>query len=264
MSISGDISIHVLGFSVTYYGLFILLGVAAGTLLAWFQARLHHVSFDDVILLICTCGALALLGAKLLYVIVSLGTIDASRLGDPTYLASLLQGGFVFYGGLLGALAGLPLSARLFHVDARRLADLLAPCLALGHGIGRLGCLMVGCCYGMPWSGPLAVTYDHSIAAPNGVALLPVQLIETVGELVLCALLLVRTSRRPQGSHAAALYLAGYAVLRFSLEFVRFDDAERGFALGLSTSQWISLALLGAVGAWALVGRRRARAASGR
>lgn len=258
MHISGDIGFRLFGLTFTYYGLFIVAGIVAGGALAAVQARRHKLDFDNVILLACICGVCAFIGAKLLYLLVSLPHIDFARLSDPEHLTMLLGGGFVFYGGLLGALAGVPLAGRLFKFDALRAANLIAPCLALGHGFGRLGCLAVGCCYGMPWDGPLSVTYDHSFVAPNGTPLLAVQLIEALCEFALAAILLVYVNRL-DGTHGIAVYVAAYAVMRFVLEFFRFDDVERGIAAGLSTSQWISIALVAGVVVWMLLARARAR-----
>lgn len=256
MHISGDIGFQVLDKTVTFYGLFIVLGIAAGAVLAYVQARVHKQSFDNIALLACICGICGFLGAKLLYLIVSLPHIDASRLTDPVYLVQLASSGFVFYGGLIGALAGIPLSGKLFKFDAFSPANIVTPCLALGHGIGRFGCLVVGCCYGMPYDGPLSVVYDHSIAAPNGIPLLPVQLIEACCEFVLAAVLLVYVNKF-RGRRAVAVYIGCYAVVRFVLEFFRFDDVERGMAAGLSTSQWISIALLAIIVIWILFARKR-------
>lgn len=255
MHISGDLGFKVFHLPVTYYGLFIILGITAAAFLAWRLARRHGACFEDLVVMSCICGVLSVVGAKLLYILVSLPHLELSRLSDPSYLGALLSGGFVFYGGLLGALCGIPVSARVLHVDTRPLLNLIAPCLALGHGIGRLGCLSVGCCYGMAWSGPFSVTYDHSIAAPNGVALLPVQLIEAVLEALVCVALVFYVNHR-NGTHAVALYLGSYAIIRFILEFFRADGIERGIAGGLSTSQWISIALLVALVAFPMVKRR--------
>lgn len=259
MLISGDLGFTVFGRFITYYGLFIVLGVAAGALLARFQCRKLNLVFENAVGLTCICGLCAIVGAKVLYIAVSIGQIDVSRLADPAYLSSLLAGGFVFYGGLLGALAGLPLAGALLSLDVRPYVNALAPALALGHGIGRLGCLAAGCCYGMPYDGPLAVVYDHSLAAPAHTPLFPVQLAEAVGEFAIAALLTYLVQRKGF-AHAGTLYVALYAVMRFLLEFLRYDDAERGFMGFFSTSQWISLALLAVLALYAVRLRRASRA----
>lgn len=85
----------------------------------------------------------------------------------------------------------------------------------------------MGCCYGCPTDSSLGVTFHVSPIAPNGVALVPVQLLEAAAEFLLFAVLL-------------GGYLATYGVLRFTLEFFRYDN-YRGFLGPLSLSQWISI-----------------------
>ncbi|OUP06267.1 prolipoprotein diacylglyceryl transferase family protein [Collinsella sp. An2] len=246
MNISGDIGFSVLGHTVAYYGLFIALGLIAGGILTWVLCRKLHIVFEDTITLAAAGGLGAIVGAKLLYLMVSLPQINPAHLADPEYLASLMRGGFVFYGGLIGGILLAWCAAKLFRIDLSSHVRPLVPAVALGHGVGRIGCLMVGCCYGTATDGPLSVTYVHSLAAPNGIPLVPVQLIEAVFEIAYAALLAWIALRRPQ-IQVLPLYLGLYAVLRFMLEFYRGDDAERGLLACLSTSQWISLLILAAL-----------------
>lgn len=298
LHISGDLVFWLFGrYMIGYYGLLILLGVAAAVLLAHHQCRVHGKSFDEAVELTCVGGLCGLLGAKLLYLAVSFSSIDWARLfSDATYATGLIGGGFVFYGGVLGALLGIAVYGRLRKIDAWGLVNACAPCLPLAHAFGRLGCLVAGCCYGVPWDGPVAVVYDHSPLAPNGVTLFPVQLAEALLNLVLSGVLVWACNRwrRPElrpcaeGSraggaagvadtasaasatepgevpargvrHGLALYLLLYGVERFFLEFARYDSAERGFLGPLSTSQWISLALVVGCAAFFVVQSRRRR-----
>jgi phosphatidylglycerol:prolipoprotein diacylglycerol transferase len=120
--------------------------------------------------------------------------------------------------------------------------DLFAPGIALGYMVGRLGCLMAGCCYGKVVSAsyPLAV---ELAGAPRH----PVQLYEAAG-LVALALALFALSRRLYARPGAlfCVYLAGYAALRLGTEHFRGDDFERGSLWngGPSTSQALALLAL--------------------
>ena len=92
---------------ISSYGLFIVLGIAAGVLLGYILMRINHLKFDDFIQIACFVGLGAMAGAKLLYLIVSWESIDFSRITDPEYFSALMGGGFVFYGGVFGGLHGL-------------------------------------------------------------------------------------------------------------------------------------------------------------
>lgn len=162
---------------------------------------------------------------------------------DPWHCLRLLDGGYVWYGGLLLATAGLWLLARWRGIDRGALADLAAPGVAWGIGIGRIGCFGAGCCHGTPSALPWAVRFPASGGALT-VPLHPVQLYDSVFGWLLLALLLWRLPRRRFSGELFGLLLALYAPVRFGLEFIRADD-ERGLHFDglLSTSQIISIAI---------------------
>jgi phosphatidylglycerol:prolipoprotein diacylglycerol transferase len=124
---------------------------------------------------------------------------------------------------------------------------MFAPGIALGHVIGRIGCLMAGCCFGRQTSVPWAVTFTDPFAAANvgtplNVPLHPTQLYEAGAELIILVLLLATERKgRPYPGRTFWGYMLLYAVSRFIIEFYRGD--ERGLLMGLSTSQFISLLL---------------------
>ena len=113
--------------------------------------------------------------------------------------------------------------------------------------VGRLGCLMAGCCYGRPTSMPWAVTFTDPFAAANvgtplNVPLHPTQIYEAGAELVVLIFLLVTERKgRPYPGRTFWGYMFLYAASRFIIEFYRAD--ERGLIMGLSTSQFISVIL---------------------
>ena len=204
------------------------------------------MKFDDFIQVACFVGLGAMAGAKLLYLIVSWESIDFSRITDPEYFSALMGGGFVFYGGVFGGLLGLYLCGKILHIQVAVYARAAIPVIPVAHAFGRIGCAMAGCCYGVPYDGPGAVVYTESIAAPLNVSLFPVQAVEAAGNLVIAAVLCLygevcrRNSKNPK---SLQVYLILYAVFRFGLEYVRYDDSERGILMGLSTSQWISIVI---------------------
>lgn len=191
-----------------------------------------------------------LAGARLLPIIQD--AVAAGRLTSGI----VLTGGLVFYGGALAMLGAMRLGCRLWGLSPWPLLDAVCLYAPLGHAFGRLGCFFGGCCFGGETACPLGVRFPAGSPAflqqrlagllPEGAtASLPVhpsQLYEAVGNVALFGLLAL-ASRRAGGlppGRLATLYLLGYAVLRFCLEFWR-GDAIRGAFLGLSASQYVAL-----------------------
>ena len=191
----------------------------------------------------------ALLGAKLMLVAVDYDYY----LSQPSRLVSLefLQAGGVYYGGLLGAIAGTFLYLwRHPELKFWTVADMAAPCIALGQSIGRLGCLAAGCDYGKPTDLPWAVTFsseyaNRHVGVPLGIPLHPSQAYESLAALAIF-LILLRSFKRPHfPGQVFLLYLMLYGAVRFLLEFARGDTVRGLYFDGLiSTSQIVSLILL--------------------
>jgi phosphatidylglycerol:prolipoprotein diacylglycerol transferase len=212
-------------------------------------------------------AATAVLGAKLLFLATNPERVHS--LADV-----LTRSGFVAYGGFLGGFAGAAAFCARFRLPFLLWADAAVPSLATGLTLTRVGCFLAGCDFGTPSTGALAVRFplgSPAFSAQRAAGLLPAeastslpvhptQLYESACGVLLLAVVLgvrARPGRRP--GEALAAFTAGYAALRFGLEFVRADE-DRGSLGPFSTSQWIALAT--AVAALGLVRGLRGSAAS--
>jgi phosphatidylglycerol:prolipoprotein diacylglycerol transferase len=183
--------------------------------------------------------------------------------GNPRELFSLVRAGGVFYGGLIGALVVAILLVRRYRLPLWTTADLFAPGIALGHVIGRFGCLLAGCCYGRPTDLPWGVTFTDPVAAANvgtplGDPLHPTQLYDAGAELLILLFLLATERRgRPFPGRTFWGYMALYGVSRFIVEIYRGDP--RGVIMGLATSQFVSVLIvpISLVMLWRLASRAR-------
>lgn len=238
----------IFGKDIPMYGVMALIGAVLLVLLSQFLAKKRgKVKGEDIFYMLLYAAIGVLIGAKLLYLLVS---VDVYWLPDKDFaenmkywLAVLTSGGFVFYGGLIGGVIGGLRYAIHYKLPLSDAVEAIVPGIPLFHAFGRVGCFMSGCCYGIEYDGPLAVTFTNSLGAPNGVSLLPVQLIEAVFNLVLCAVLVVLFLKKARTWLISGTYLVAYGIARFILEFFR-GDIVRGKALGLTTSQWISFAIV--------------------
>ena len=203
----------------------------------------------------------ALIGAKLLLVLVEL----PRYLRDPASLLGTIRAGGVFLGGFVAAVIAAFVLLRRYKLPALPSFDVLSPSLALGHAIGRLGCLLAGCCWGASCELPWAITYTNPIAAENlgtplHQPLHPFPLYSALFNFGLYLVLAALYKRGPAAGRVFATYLIAYGIGRFFLELTR-GDAVRGFVFdgALSTSQFISVALiLIGTGLHLWIGRRRA------
>ena len=232
-------------FKLPMYGLCILIGAALGVYAAMRRAKKTTIDPDDVLYSITYTAIGAILGGKALYVLTSWETISA----NASFYFSSFEGfreffsyGFVFYGGLLGGLAVFIPYCIIRKLNLGEMINLIIPSVPLVHGIGRIGCFLAGCCYGLPMDPPWGV-YFNSAMAPHGVALFPVQLLEAALNILLFCFLYNYAKKPRKPGRILGLYLICYGVERFFLEYLRYD-AIRGFFMGISTSQWISLVLV--------------------
>ena len=251
-------------FPIYTYGLVAAAGWIVG--ICWWLRQLPHMAFRggerEFWRLVYVIVGGAVVGGKILALVAYGGTQDLRE------LLMSLRGGFVYLGGVVGsglcAFVYVKLKGYVFFEKA----DFFAAGLALGHALGRLGCLAAGCCHGSPTSLPWGITYTDPLAAvfPRewlGTPLHPTQILETVGELaIFAALHFGLQPRRIAGRLAPGLvtmaYFLLYGVLRLSVDFLRGDDPD--FRIGpLTASQGISLVLIAVA---LLYGRRLARRAA--
>ena len=228
---------HVFGLTLPAYGTMIALALLAAGTLGFFRTKKYAVSADDALIVSACAVGIGYLCAKLLFLVLTFPPAElVSRLkaGD----VSMLNGGFVYYGGLIGGVLGALLGLRIAGCPAVPMLRALLPVLPLAHAIGRIGCFLSGCCYGRLYSGPFAVPcpIDPSLTC------FPVQPAEALWNLLIFAVLLRADRRLRSPAALPALYAALYAAGRFALEFFR-GDADRGLWNGFSTSQWISIAV---------------------
>lgn len=240
--IHDNLGISIGNFLIPYYGLMIILGLFAAFLVGYYQIKKYNLSIDDFILLSSTSGIFAIIGSKLLFLTVSWKHIDFKRLTDLKYLNEIMAGGFVFYGGLIGALIGVFISKKIFKINIKMYLQYCIPVIPILHFFGRIGCFLVGCCYGEPFESNFSVTYTHSLFAPNNIPLFPTQLTEATALLLIGIFLLIYINKF-KGKYAFELYILLYGVIRFFLEFFRYDS-YRGIIFGFSTSQYISIFLI--------------------
>ena len=233
--------------SLTIYSYGVLLAAAylLGLQFALIRARSRGLPSQQVMDLGIWIIISALVGAKLLLLIVDFDQFTA----NPRDLLSLARSGGVFYGGLIAAVVVALIYLRRHHMPLWTTTDVFAPGIALGHIVGRLGCLLAGCCFGRPATVPWAITFTDPVARANvgtplGIPLHPTQLYEAGAEaLILLFLLAFERRGRPFPGRTFWTYMLLYGVSRFAVELFRGDRRGMVFDV-LSTSQFVSVLLV--------------------
>lgn len=231
------------------YGACMALGFI---LCSWLVERLSgRKDISGMLMLLAIVG---IIGARAAYVIENWRTQFAA---DPSQIIRVDRGGLVFYGGLISAIVAYFAWCIVKREKFTALSDLMCTVVPLGHAFGRIGCFFFGCCYGRRSDCACAVHFPFrspawheqvnggllSPTAHESLGVLPTQLFEAGALLVLfVALILAYRRWSARRGLVTGMYMVGYALLRFPLEYLRGDPrAEVG---PFSIAQTISLGMI--------------------
>lgn len=222
------------------YGFFLAVGLMLTIFYTTREAKRVGVDPQQMSDLIFYLAISALLGARLLFIITEFHDFA----DNPMEVFKVWKGGLVFYGGFIGALLTCIWYVKRHKMPLWKTADVLAPAVALGQSLGRIGCFSAGCCYGRETDVPWAVTFtDPDSLARLGVSLHPTQLYESALDLGIFLFLITFKKRKRFDGQLFWLYALLYAIVRLFVEFFRGDP--RGFLGGfLATSQLIGLVMV--------------------
>lgn len=234
----GPLTIHT-------YGALYALGIIAAVALSEYRYRRDDGEPETIMDLALPVVLGVLIGARALFIIVEREYYTQ----NPLEIFMVWKGGLVFYGGLIGGALAFIIMARVKKLELWHLADTVAPGVALGHALGRLGCFFAGSCYGRPTDLAWAVTYTDPTSLAGdilGVPVHPTQLYSAGFLVLLSAILVLIGSRSAFNGQVIASYGIVYGIFRFFIEFLRGDP--RGAVtladITLSTSQAVSLVLV--------------------
>lgn len=231
--------------SVRWYGLMYLLAFVLFVALGRVHARRRpELGFDAV-----KIDDLLLYGVLGVVVGGRMGEVvffqPAHFLSNPLEVFAIWKGGMSFHGGFLGVLVAMALYARRHAMSFWRVTDFIAPLVPLGLAAGRIGNFINGELWGRPMSGewPWGMVFPFVDAQLRH----PSQLYQALGEgVLLFALLWVFSARAQAVGRVSAVFLMGYGVLRFGVEFFREPDPGllSGLGMGLSTAQWLCVPMI--------------------
>lgn len=232
----GPLTIH-------WYGVLVALGFLVGLWLASRRGMRDGLAPDKIMDLGPWLIIGTIVGARTLHVI---SYWEEEFAGQPfTEVFMVHKGGLVYYGGLIGAtLAGIVYLVWK-KLPIWKFGDAVAPSVALGYALGRIGCLMNGCCYGKPSDLPWAIRFPLTHET-QGVAVHPTQVYDALLSLVFWGFLEWLYRRKRFDGQVFAVYLIGYAILRSIVEFFRGDYAVRYLGGWATPAHLVSMAIVAA------------------
>lgn len=217
---------------VPSYGIFSSIGLFCMMMILYLRNK--KLSFGEYLFLMASMIIGVGIGSKLLFFITQIPDIIAN-FSIKYLIKKIITSGFVFYGGLFGAIIGCIVFSRLRNYDVRKMLNYVAPGYSIFHACGRIGCFFSGCCYGKEATWGLPLWNEPETLR------IPVQLIEAIFLLSMTLFLLILEKKGK--SNIFEIYLVGYAIFRFIIEFWR-GDKLRGIWICFSTSQWISIIII--------------------
>ncbi|MDR2191906.1 MAG: prolipoprotein diacylglyceryl transferase [Endomicrobium sp.] len=226
-----------LGFThLNSYAFFMACGFWLGFIYFVYFVKSRKINLmpeNEMIYLFAAIFIFAIFGAKAAYVIAERRELLFENILN---LFKFWESGFVYYGGLIGAIVCIALYLTIKKVSFKTFCDIFAPALCINVFFIRIGCFFAGCCYGRETSLPWGIKFT------GGAPLHPAQIYEALAAFALFLFLHFYNKKHFGQGKTLSLYLMGYALARFIIEFFRGDE-RGGYFLAMSPSQNISIAM---------------------
>lgn len=225
------------GITIYTYGFFVSVGFLVGFILFLLEVKRRGYVVDTGIDLAFWTLLSAVVFSRLAYVLVNFGYFSKY----PLRIFMVWEGGLVWYGAFIGALFSGAIYFQAKKLDGWLWADMCAPSVALGQALGRIGCLMAGCCYGKPTYLPWGIIFKKSEIAPLGIALHPTQVYHMILNFLIFVFLFYRRKKVKFRGELILSYVLLYGAARSVVEVFRGDPRGYWFGGMISTSGLISI-----------------------
>lgn len=232
----GPVTIHT-------YGVMMALGVALGFWFIYVQAKKRGLNPGRILDMAFYTIIISLVGAKLVLLMGNL----SYYFENPAEFFTLARSGGVFQGGLFFGLIFALWYLHKHKIPTWKTADIFAPALALGHGVGRIGCFNAGCCYGracsVPWGVVFESEYAHNLTGiPLNVPIHPTQLYESALNFLNFIVLFILLKKKKFDGQVFSFYIINYSFIRYFVEFYRGDHPAASYVIS-NSSPYLSLSL---------------------
>jgi len=216
--------------SFPIFGMMLLLALAVNIIVVALISRKYNFSKDEIVCLLLYENFGIIYGAKILTFINNYSKLE----GNFNFFAMAMTA----YGGLIGALLFLMLFSFQFKKPLKELLYIFTPSMPIMYGVGKIGCFLAGCCYGIEYHGFGSVSYNYSLAAPADTPLFPIQIVETIFFMGIFTFMFIKHKRNQFDLGTVGISFILCSTAKFALDFLRNDIAR----VVLSSNQLISIA----------------------
>ncbi len=213
---------------IPFYSISIIISLIANIIVILSMYKKYSYDKAEIIGLLVYENIGIILGAKIL----SYLTLDKELKTGFNFISA----GLSSYGGVIGALIFILIFCLQFKKSIKETIYILLPSIPLMYSIGKIGCFLVGCCYGIEYNGIFSIVYNYSKVAPKGISLFPVQLAETIVFLLIFIYLIYKHIKRSFDIKTICIGLIMCGMAKFMLDFLRISHKN----IILSTNQVIS------------------------
>ncbi len=197
------------------YGIFIIIALTVGLIIIWINLKKLKFTTEEKINLLMYISFGALIGGKLLEYITNLKKIDN--------LSKFKSIGVSSYGAVFGIIIILLLFSKKYKKKFIDLIYVSLPALPLMYAIAKLGCFLVGCCYGVKYSGPLKIVYNYSLFAPKNISLFPVQLLEALVFIIISIYAYQKVKNSSPNNGTIGKIIIVSSSMKFILDYLRMS-----------------------------------------
>ena len=217
---------------ISLYGIVMILSIIIGLIVVYIYAKKEKFTKEELMVFIIFIGLGTIYGAKYYTFFTNPnkynGHFDFIRVGQSSY------------GALIGILLMLFLYSKLCKKSYKDLLYIISPPIPLMYGIGKIGCFLAGCCYGIKYDGLLSITYNYSVSAPKGISLFPIQIVETIVFILIFLYINKKTKKEKNKNKIIGLTLILCSIFKFLLDYLRMEHVNKMITI----NQIVSLVFL--------------------
>ena len=218
--------------NIPLYGIFIIIAILSGLLIVFKNTKHLNFKNEEIIGLLTYIGLGAIFGAKYFTFFTNPQKFNG--------IFEFTKVGLSSYGAVIGIIILLFLFSKQYKKSFKNLIYILLPSIPLMYGIGKIGCFLAGCCYGIEYNGALSISYNYSYSAPKGINLFPIQLLESIVFIIIFIYTYNKTRKSKPNNIIIGQIFIICGILKFLLEYLRMSHIGKLFSI----NQLISMAFI--------------------